>query len=222
MKEHLRRLAAQADTQDALIAAAQDVRARREAALLDQEVAYAQERQALAGLGAARESIVALIDRLRGRLEPQDIAAVAGAFQGRDNVSYGEWAHAFLRVMGAPACHENLVVTIAWQAQEGTQAAWNPLATTHRMHGSTDFNSVGVQNFRSLEQGLQATRETIDYGWDVYRYGAIVRSMRECADPLDTAQAIAASSWCFGCTNGQYVIGVVPNVEASFDTYADL
>ena len=215
-------LTAQIETENALIAAAEDVRARQEAALEEQQVALGQEQEALAGLAAARESVVALLDRLRARLAPADIAAVAQAFQGQDSVSYGEWAHAFLRVMGAPVCHENLVVTIAWQAQEGTTAAWNPLATTHRMDGSTDFNSVGVQNFRSLEQGLQASKETIDNGWDVYRYGAIIRSMRDCADPLDTARAIAASSWCFGCAGGQYVIGIVPAVEASFDTYTDL
>jgi len=216
------RLTAQVATQNALVAAAEDVRARRDASLKEQQVALAQEQEALAGLAAARDSVVALIDRLRARLAPADVAAVAQAFQGQDSVSYGEWAHAFLRVMGAPTCHENLVVTIAWQAQEGTQAAWNPLATTHRMDGSTDFNSVGVQNFLSLEQGLQASRETIENGWDVYRYGAIIRSMRDCADPLATARAIADSSWCYGCTGGQYVIGIVPAVEASFETYADL
>ena len=216
------RLAGEVATEDALVAAAEDVRARQEASLEEQQAALTQEQEALAGLAAARDSVVALLDRLRARLAPADIAAVARAFQGQDNVSYGEWAHAFLRVMGAPVCHENLVVTIAWQAQEGTQAAWNPLATTHRMDGSTDFNSVGVQNFQSLEQGLQASQETIDNGWDVYRYGAIIRSMRDCADPLDTARTIADSSWCFGCAGGQYVIGIVPAVEASFETYADL
>ena len=216
------RLAGEVATEDALVAAAEDVRARQEASLEEQQAALTQEQEALAGLAAARDSVVALLDRLRARLAPADIAAVAQAFQGQDNVSYGEWAHAFLRVMGAPVCHENLVVTIAWQAQEGTQAAWNPLATTHRMDGSTDFNSVGVQNFQSLEQGLQASKETIENGWDVYRYGAIIRSMRDCADPLDTARAIADSSWCFGCAGGQYVIGIVPAVEASFETYADL
>jgi hypothetical protein len=215
-------LEAQAQTLDALLVAAEDVRIRRDAALEEQQFALAQEQTALADLSTARDDVVALLDRLRARLAPADIAAVATAFQGEDNITYGEWAHAFLRVVGAPRCHDNLVVTIAWQAQEGTQAAWNPLATTHRMEGSTDFNSVGVQNFVSLAQGLQATRETIDNGWDIYRYGAIVRSMRSCGDPLETARAIAASSWCSGCTGGQYVIGIVPNVEASFDTYADL
>jgi hypothetical protein len=216
------RLQTQADAQDALIAAAQDEEAKREAALRDQELAWQQEQSALADLNQARQGVVALIDTLRARLAPADVEAVADAFQGSAHISYGEWATAFLQVMGAPTCRPNLVVTIAWQAQEGTQAAWNPLATTHRMDGSTDFNSVGVQNFRSLAQGLQATKETIENGWDVYGYGAIVRSMRGCSSPMATAQAIADSSWCHGCAGGQYVLGIVPNVEASFETYYEL
>jgi hypothetical protein len=90
------------------------------------------------------------------------------------------------------------------------------------MAGSTSFNSVGVQNYVSLEQGLQATKETIENGWDVYGYGPIVRSLRACSDALTTARAVAASSWCPGCLDGNYVIGVVPKVEADFETYASL
>jgi len=217
-----RQLAARGATLDDLITAAEDVRARRDAALGEQQAALVREQQAMQALDQARTEVVALIDRLRAKLAPQDVQNVARAFQGDHNISYGKWAEAFLQVMGAPRCHANLVVTIAWQAQEGTQAAWNPLATTHRMDGSSNFNSVGVQNYRTLAQGLEATKETIDNGWETYGYGAIVRSMRDCADPLDTARAIAASSWCSGCAGGQYVIGIVPAVEASFDTYYDL
>jgi hypothetical protein len=115
-----------------------------------------------------------------------------------------------------------MVVVVAWQAAEGTQAAWNPLATTHRMPGSTSFNSVGVQNFVSLEQGLLGTEETIENGWDVYRYGAIVRSLQACAGSMDTALAINASSWCPGCVGGQYVLNVVPRVDANLETYLQL
>jgi hypothetical protein len=215
-------LTARGSTLDALITAAQDVRARRDAALQDQQAALVREQQAMDALNQARTEIVALIDRLRAKLAPKDVQAVARAFQGDRNISYGKWAEAFLQVMGAPRCHANLVVTIAWQAQEGTQAAWNPLATTHVMDGSTNFNSVGVQNYQTLAQGLEATKETIENGWQTYGYGAVIRSMKDCADPLDTAQAIAASSWCSGCAGGQYVIGIVPAVEASFDTYYDL
>lgn len=216
------RLTDQGSTLDALISAAREVRTRRDQALGEQQAALVQEQRSLAALDATRADIVALIERLRERLAPQDISEVATAFQGENNLSYGEWANAFLRVMGAPRCHANLVVTIAWQVQEGTRAAWNPLATTHRLEGSTHFNHVGVQNYRSLEQGLQATQETIEHGWDTYGYGAIIRSMNDCAGPLDTAAAIAASKWCYGCANGQYVIGILPAIQASFDTYAEL
>jgi hypothetical protein len=122
--------------------------------------------------------------------------------------------------MHLPTCRENMVLVVAWQVQEFTQAAWNPLATTHRMVGSTDFNSVGVQNYVSLEQGLAATQETLDYGTDIYRYGAIVDSLAACNDAMTTAEAVNASSWCYGCGNGTYLVAVVPKVEADYATYA--
>jgi hypothetical protein len=184
--------------------------------------ALAAERAAADELGATRDRIVSLIGRLKEGLEPADVGAVARSFQGEDHVPYGDWADLLLKVLGAPTCRQNQVLVVAWQVQEFTQAAWNPLATTHRMAGSTSFNSVGVQNYVSLAQGLQATKETIDNGWDVYRYGAIVRSLRACSDALTTARAVAASSWCPGCLDGNYVVGVVPNVEEDFETYASL
>jgi predicted nucleic acid-binding Zn-ribbon protein len=184
--------------------------------------ALAAQQSALAELEGTRDGIVSLIDRLHDRLAAGDIGAVARAFQGADHVSYGDWANMLLRVVGAPGCRDNRVVVVAWQVQEFTQASWNPLATTHRMDGSTDFNPVGVQNYGSLEQGLQATKETIDHGWDVYGYGAIVRSLRACAPSLATAYAIAASSWCPGCLGGNYVVGVVPKVDADLETYSSL
>jgi hypothetical protein len=184
--------------------------------------ALAAQRSALVELDATRDGIVVLIGRLHDRLAASDVGAVARAFQGADHVSYGDWADMLLKVLAAPGCRDNRVVVVAWQVQEFTQASWNPLATTHRMDGSTDFNSVGVQNYVSLEQGLQATKETIDHGWDVYGYGAIVRSLRACAPALATAHAIAASSWCPGCLGGNYVVGVVPKVDADLETYAEL
>jgi uncharacterized coiled-coil protein SlyX len=188
----------------------------------ERAVALAQQQSALAALDATREGIVSLIDRLHHRLAASDVGAVAKAFQGDQHVSYGDWADLLLKVVAAPGCRDNRVVVVAWQVQEFTQAAWNPLATTHRMHGSTSFNSVGVQNYVSLQQGLDATRETIEHGWDTYGYAAIVRSLRACAPALATARAIAASSWCPGCLSGNYVVGVVPKVEADFETYASL
>jgi hypothetical protein len=151
-----------------------------------------------------------------------DVSQLGDALQGEAHVSYGRWGGLFLRVMGAPVCRNNLVVIVSWQVAESTQASWNPLATTHRLNGSTDFNSVGVQNYASLAQGLQATKETIDYGWDVYGYGAIIESLRVCAQPMQTATAINASRWCYGCVDGQYVLNIVPQVAADLASYAQL
>src|SRR5436190_334377 len=204
-------LAAQRTTVDAL----QQAREERVSAL-------EQEQDALAELDATRDRIVGLISHLKEQLQPGDVGDVARAFQGADHVAYGDWADLLLKVLGAPTCRDNRILVVSWQVQEFTQAAWNPLATTHRMPGSTSFNSVGVQNYVSLQQGLRATDDTIANGWDVYGYGAIVRSLRSCAPALATAHAIAASSWCPGCLNGMYVVGVVPKVEADFGTYASL
>ncbi len=187
--------------------------------------AAAEEQTAYAQLAAARDEVIALIADLEERVAPGfslDLSGLDDALRGEHHVSYGRWAELFLQMFDAPACRANVVVVVAWQAAEGTQAAWNPLATTHRMEGSTDFNSVGVQNFVSLAQGLQGTYETIANGWDVYRYGAIVRSLRRCAPAMQTALAINASSWCPGCTLGRYVLNVVPNVDADLEAYLGL
>lgn len=49
----------------------------------------------------------------------------------------------------------------AQQAGEGTQATWNPLATTRSLHmGETSFNSVGVKNYPNRRVGLAATVQT--------------------------------------------------------------
>ena len=85
-----------------------------------------------------------------------------------------------------------------------------------------DFNGIGVQNYLSLAQGLQATKETIDNGWDVYGYGAIVVSLRACDRAMRTASAINASSWCYGCVDGQYVLNIVQEVDADLQSYAAL
>jgi hypothetical protein len=188
----------------------------------ERAAAIAASRSALTALETERVAAVELVERLRARadgLAGVDLTGLRHALHGEESLTYGRWAELFLRVADAPACRSNLVVVVAWQAAEGTVAAWNPLATTHRMPGSTSFNGVGVQDFVSLRQGLRGTWETIRNGWDVYGYGAIVASLRSCARPMTTARAINASSWCPGCTGGMYVLNVVPHVDADLSTY---
>jgi hypothetical protein len=90
------------------------------------------------------------------------------------------------------------------------------------MPGSTVFNSVGVRNYVSLDQGLAAARLTLQRGATTFGYGAVLASLDACNDAMATGQAINASSWCSGCTGGQYVIALIPVVEEYFDRYAGL
>ena len=173
--------------------------------------AFAAQQAALAQLAGERQDAVRDVRAIERR-----IARRSGA------LPFGDWAQRFLRHVAAPTCRDNLVAVMAWQANEFTQARWNPLATTHRMKRSTSFNDVGVQNFVSLTQGLRASSETLTGGAASYGYQAILDALGRCADAMTTADAIRASAWCRGCSNGGYVVELVPIVERYFDRYTAL
>jgi peptidoglycan hydrolase CwlO-like protein len=183
--------------------------------------AIADQRAALSNLERTKTQIVALIARLHARIRAEALATVGTAFQGAGHITYGAWAAELMRALGTPGCRPNLIAVVAWQYSEFTQATWNPLADTLAMPGSTAFNSVGVQNYASLDQGLQAIRTTLTNGPGL-GYGTIVSALAACSDPMTTARAINASAWCRGCAGGTYVVGVIPKVEANYDLYAQL
>jgi hypothetical protein len=135
-------------------------------------------------------------------------------------VTYGAWAGAFLARIGAPACDENVTLVITWETAESTEAVFNPLATTHAMDGATEFNTAGVKNYASLQQGLDASRDTLEQGTGSYGYGAILDALRACATAETTAAAINASAWCRGCAGGTYITGLLPIVRADVRGHA--
>jgi peptidoglycan hydrolase CwlO-like protein len=210
-----------ADELQRLLAEQEQLMAELSAQRATEAQAIAEERTALADLEHTKTEIVDLIAHLHQEIRAQALATVGTAFQGPGHVSYGTWAGALLRTIGAPGCRSNLVAMVAWQYSEFTQAAWNPLADTFPMPGSTAFNSVGVQNYASLAQGLDAIRHTLTNG-PALGYPAIVSRLRGCADAMTTAQAINASAWCRGCADGHYVTGVIAKVEANYELYAAL
>jgi hypothetical protein len=67
---------------------------------------------------------------------------------------------------------------VAWSRKENTRARWNPLATTLRKPGSTDFNlveaGVAVQDYPDRTTGIEATAETLSLG----HYLAIIKMLR--------------------------------------------
>jgi peptidoglycan hydrolase CwlO-like protein len=182
--------------------------ARVQSRQTDLLTAFAAQQAALAKLAGQQRDAMRHVRTLGRR-----IARRAGA------LPFGDWASRFLEHIGAPTCRHNMVVVVAWQANEFTQARWNPLATTHRMAGSTSFNNVGVQNYISLTQGLRATAQTLTGGATSFGYGPILDAFGRCDDAMTTAETIRASVWCRGCSNGGYVTGLLPMVQAYFGRY---
>jgi hypothetical protein len=169
-------------------------------------------RTRLAALDLARAQLVSLLARSHRPAAP--------SWSGGGSPTAGEWARAFLAEIGAPGCAENRVLVVAWQAQESTDARFNPLATTHWMPGASAFNRVDVKDYRSVAQGLAASRETLEGGADSYGYGAILSSLRACNDAEATAWYVNASAWCRGCTDGTYLTGLLSAVRADYAAYA--
>jgi len=179
---------------------------------------FRAEQVALAALATARQQVQALVKKLHHKLTAQEIAAASLCPGIGVPVTYGRWATKFLPAIGAPVSQNNLIVMVAWQSAEGTTASWNPLATTYSMPGASGFNSVGVQNFASLAQGIQAIAMTLKSAG--HGYQAIVSDLQASAAPMVTATAINASDWCHGCAGGQYVLDLIPVVEQYFQAYS--
>lgn len=60
-------------------------------------------------------------------------------------------------MLHAPGTLENAVALIGQMQAEGGSAKFNPLNCTVKAPGSTDYNSVPVQNYAGYAQGLSVT-----------------------------------------------------------------
>ena len=68
---------------------------------------------------------------------------------------------AILNCVGAPITKENMKFMYAWRQAEGATAKNNPFNTTRKRNNATNYNSVGVKNYPTKEDGIQATCETL-------------------------------------------------------------
>ncbi len=99
-----------------------------------------------------------------------------------------------LKRIGAPISNNNMLYLYAWRQAEGGHALYNPFNTTQKAPSATNYNSVGVKNYTSLEQGLNATVATLQNG----RYDGIINSLRESKTPKETVDALIESPWGTG------------------------
>lgn len=94
--------------------------------------------------------------------------------------TYYSAAARILAALGAVATPANLDLLVAWQVEEhGWESALschNPLNTTWRMPGSTDYNSDGVQCYPNWSSGISATVQTLTQANP--SYSALVEALR--------------------------------------------
>lgn len=103
------------------------------------------------------------------------------------------WSAALAQDLGNAAPSPEILGWIdAWVQAEGTAAANNPLATSQLMPGSTVWNSDNVQEYRTVEDGLQATVLTLRS--NLPGYADIAEGIR--TNDVQRAQdGLAASPW---------------------------
>jgi hypothetical protein len=75
-----------------------------------------------------------------------------------------DFMKALLKKLGAPETEGNLIFLAAWSQMEGGGATWNPFNTTQPKPGSTNFNDVGVKNYKTAKDGIESTYTTMTNG----------------------------------------------------------
>jgi hypothetical protein len=128
-------------------------------------------------------------------------------------VDRAHWAKRLLDAIDAPVSDHNKYALVAWQTAEGTDARFNPLATTRKMPGSTNFNRVGVQDYTDLLSGVKATQLTLSESG--HNYEPIVASLRANRAAADTLEAVRNSAW----GTGALALQVLPWVKKEYDFY---
>lgn len=125
------------------------------------------------------------------------------------------WQQAILRGIGAPATPENIRYLNAWAQAEGGSASNNPFNTTQPAGGASSYNSVGVRNYTSPQQGIAATVQTLKNG----HYGVLLNALRSGRSAMADAQAEAQTPWGTGSlimkVLGGKVTGGVPTSPSS-------
>jgi len=109
------------------------------------------------------------------------------------------WAKTLLAKLGKPVTKENINALTTWAAWEGGQwknsAHYNPLNTTQQYNGSTSMNDLGhgmgVQAYKSWEDGYSATIQTLNNG----RYKNILSALSKGTDSASVLTAVDHSPW---------------------------
>lgn len=108
-----------------------------------------------------------------------------------------------LSCIGAEPTKDNMTFMYAWRQAEGGKATNNPFNTTQKMPGATNYNSVGVKNYKSSEDGIQATCKTLNNG----RYNDIVTGLKNDVGLAELSKMESLDVWGTGDLLAQVVNG---------------
>jgi hypothetical protein len=80
-----------------------------------------------------------------------------------------------LKCVGAEPTKDNMSFMYAWRQAEGGKASFNPFNTTKSVPNATNYNSANVKNYKTMEDGVKATCDTLKLGY----YTDIVNGLKK-------------------------------------------
>lgn len=118
------------------------------------------------------------------------------------------WEAQFLTDIGAPNTQTNDVFLNAWSQAEGPSSLGynNPFNTTQQAPGSYSVNSVGVQGYGSMAQGLQENAAVLEQNHP--GYAQLLQGLRSGnVSPMQLAQLEANTPWGTGSLIEKVIAG---------------
>ena len=108
-------------------------------------------------------------------------------------IDRGPFSNGVVRKLGAEVTLHTRRALMAENQAEGVAAANNAYNTTLRTGCSTTFNHVGVQNYCTPEEGMNATVRTLKF--PNHGYERIIRAIRNNAPAIVIVRAFGRSDW---------------------------
>jgi hypothetical protein len=207
------------DIQDAVNTTAQKLIGRN--ATPDEVAAVAavmNQSSASKAQGAASSEMAAEQADISTKNAVNNASQVSGTTTSAGATYSGNFATDLLNGLGLPTSAQNVAAINAWHQAEGGNAAFNPLNTTQGAPGASNYNKVGVKNYTSYQEGLQATLQTLKNG----HYGNILGALKAGNDAMAVANAVGSSPWGTSgnlmarvlATSSKLGVGNIPNQPA--------
>jgi hypothetical protein len=174
---------------------------------------YNLNEQASEGLKSLADTILNAIKtkNFKGNSDQDDEESSSLLNDFSSNISSDDdFYKSILKCIGAKPTKTNLMFMYAWRQAEGGSAKNNPFNTTLKWNNATNYNSVGVKNYQTPEDGIQATCKTLQHS----RYNNIVQGFKNDVGLSNLANAVTNSKWGTGnllkrITN-DYIAGISP------------